>query len=252
MVNALILAGVERDNKLGLQVKANVDINGKPMIEYVVESLKECSAIEKIAVIGPYEDINNTIGGKVDIILQSKGSIMENLLEGAKYFGQQESLLVCTCDIPMLTPEAVNDFIHKCMASGADFCYPIVERRVNDQKFQGIIRTYTTLKEGTFTGGNIFFICPEVIDRCSERAKQLIASRKNVLKMAGILGWITLLRLIFKRLSIPQAESRFSKIFNIKARAIISTYPELANDVDKPSDLEYVKSYLKKRGRLIS
>jgi hypothetical protein len=31
---------------------------------------------------------------------------------------------------------------------------------------------------------------------------------------------------------------------NIKAVAVISSFPQLANDVDKPSDIEMVEKYL--------
>ena len=46
------------------------------------------------------------------------------------------------------------------------------------------------------------------------------------------------------RLSISYIEQRFSELLNIKAVAVISPFPQLANDVDKPSDIEMVEKYL--------
>ena len=36
----------------------------------------------------------------------------------------------------------------------------------------------------------------------------------------------------------------FSELLNIKAVAVISPFPQLANDVDKPSDIEWWEKYL--------
>ena len=47
------------------------------------------------------------------------------------------------------------------------------------------------------------------------------------------------------KLSISHLEQRFCELLGIKARAIISPYPELANDVDKPEDIKLAKYYLK-------
>ncbi|MBZ4645402.1 MAG: hypothetical protein PWR27_2165 [Petroclostridium sp.] len=245
MLNALILAGEDSNNKLGTQVKALIDIHGKPMVQYVIEVLKKCELVDKIGVIGPYEKLYDLLNGQVDYIIDGKGLIIDNVAEGVKFLGKEKHLIICTSDIPMLTVECVNDFIGKSRETGADLCYPIVDKTVNDIRFPGIERTYTTIKEGTFTGGNLFYINPNVIDKCCIKAQQLIVYRKNVLKMASVLGLGTLILLLTKQLTISQAEKRFSKIFDIKARAIISDYPELANDVDKPSDLAFVKAQLK-------
>jgi len=39
-------------------------------------------------------------------------------------------------------------------------------------------------------------------------------------------------------------EQRVSELFKIKARVVISEFPEIANDVDKPSDLDFVRKML--------
>ncbi|MDK2801701.1 MAG: hypothetical protein PWP27_2484 [Clostridiales bacterium] len=250
MVNALILAGEEntnnyKHNKLGVPVKALINIHGKPMVQYVIDTLKKCKLIDKIGVIGPYDKLYHLLKDKVDYIIDGKGLIIDNVIEGVAYLGTEKYLLICTCDIPMLTVESVTDFIVKAQSTQADLCYPIVDKTINDRKLPGIERTYTKIKEGTFTGGNLFYVHPNVIDKCCEKARQLIAYRKNVFKMAKILGWKALILLFTKRLTIKQVESRFSQIFNVNARAIISDYPELANDVDKPSDLALIKKQLR-------
>lgn len=245
MMNALILAGEDHRNKLGTSIKALIDIHGKPMVQYVISNLRKCGKIDQIGIIGPYEKLHPVLQHDVDHIIDGKESIVRNTIEGIYHLGEKKELLLCTCDIPLLTVEAVTDFIDKARNANAELCYPIVEKKESQKKFPGMERTYVKIKEGDFTGGNIFYIRPCIVRQCGDKAEQLITHRKNALKMAKVLGWKTLSLLLLKQLTIPQAEKRFSEIFSIKARAIVSHYPELANDVDKPSDLEYVRELFK-------
>lgn len=245
MVNALILAGEESDGgKLGARVKAAVHIHKKAMIEYIVDAMRQCGSINKILVVGPYEQLKGILGDRVDGIVGDQGSIIRNVTAGVNSFKTEDDIVICTCDIPMITVECINDFITASQRLQADFCYPIINKELNEKKFPGIVRTYTKIKEGTFTGGNMFYIRPHVVNKCCKKAEELILYRKNALKMAKVLGWKILFLLFTGKLTIPEAEKKFREIFGIKAKAIISGYPEIANDVDKPSDLEFVKNYL--------
>jgi len=245
LVNALILAGADDDaTKLGVPVKALIDIHGKPMIQYVIHALRTCGLVRKIAVVGPYHQLFPLLQNEVEYIIDDRLSIINNVLAGMEYFDKENDLLICTCDIPMITEESIRDFILKSQNLNADLCYPIVNKTFNQAKFPGIIRTYAALKEGTFTGGNLFYIKPHIIGRCCKKANEFIVYRKNVLKMAKVLGFKTLFLLCIKRLSLTYIEQRVSELFKIKARVVISEFPEIANDVDKPSDLDFVRKML--------
>ncbi|MGE4282423.1 MAG: NTP transferase domain-containing protein [Clostridia bacterium] len=245
MIDALILAGEDFERKgLGVSVKALVEIHGKPMVYYVIDALKKSGIIGKIVMVGPSKILYPLFHDQIDCIIDGKQSMLDNVFEGMQHLGVERKVLISTSDIPMLTSECINDFVVQAEQVNADLCYPIVDKAVNDLRFSGIERTYTKMKEGTFTGGNLFYVNPLIVNKCCSKAQQLINHRKNVLKMAQILGWKTLFLLFTKKLSIQYAEERFSRIFDIKAKAIISTFPELANDVDKISDLNFVKEYL--------
>ncbi len=223
-------------------------INKKPMVQYVVDALRMCSAIDQIAIVGPYEKLNAQLVASVDYIVECKGSIIDNMLKGIEVFKNRNrnDILVCTSDIPLLTPAAVLDFVNMSANSNADFCYPIVEKSIIKDKYPEIERTYVKLKDGSFTGGNIFYIKPDGIKACVKRAEQLINSRKNPAKMARVLGTKILVAFLLGRLSINEAEKKFSEVFGIKAKAVTSNFPELANDVDKPAHLEYIQKILQK------
>ncbi|TYQ14812.1 UNVERIFIED_CONTAM: Molybdopterin-guanine dinucleotide biosynthesis protein A [Acetivibrio alkalicellulosi] len=247
MLNTVILAGSQSDESWsGYKNKCLININGKALIDYVIEALKKSNDIGKIVVVGPLEDLDSYLNGKVNDIIDSKGSIVQNLIKGIKYFGTDEHLLVCTSDIPLITPEAINDFILKAKELEADFCYPVIEKTVNNKMFPEVERTFVKIKEGSFTGGNIFHMKPAVIETSVPLIEKLMDSRKNPFKMARLFGLGFFIKLLTGRLSIAIAEKKIFDILNVKAKCIISQYPEIGNDVDKLSDIIVVNAHLSK------
>lgn len=245
MFNIIILAGKQQIKDIqDPRNKALIEINGKPMIEYVIEAIGNVRAAGKIAVIGPKEEIEGILKGKVWAIVDSNESIIGNVIRGADLFKDDRFVLVTTCDIPMISKEAIEDFISQSERSRADFCYPIVEKAINDEKFPGIERTYVKMKEGVFTGGNLILVNPKVLGKGKRIGERLFKARKNPLRMAWILGFALNLRLLTGTLSIEDVEKRFLKVTGINGKAIISNYPELSNDVDKESDLNFARRYL--------
>ncbi len=245
MLNAVILAGEQPvKGSEHIRNKALFPINGKYMAEYVIDAVRNASGIGKIVVVGPEKELKEYFHDKVDAIIDSNGTIMENIRAAVNYLGYGSNLLICTSDIPMITPEAINDFVRKCEEVKGDLCYPIIEKRVNDVKYPGVERTYVKVREGVFTGGNIIYANPVILQRGYEFADRLLKARKNPLKMAWILGFTFMLQLMLGTLSIKRVEKKFSRLMDMKGKAIISEFPEIGNDVDKPSDVKIATSYL--------
>ncbi|HHV74282.1 MULTISPECIES: nucleotidyltransferase family protein [unclassified Thermoanaerobacterium] len=239
-MNALILAGSTGDEKL--PEKALIKIKDRYMISYVIDALRGSGKVDKIAVVGDREKLQCIDG--IDILIDQGNSIIENVVKGVEPFKNDRRVLILTCDIPMLTKEAVIDFVEQSEALNADLCYPIVKREDNERKFPDAKRTYAKIKEGTFTGGNIFYINPQIVDACIEAAKQFIAFRKKPWKLGQLLGFRILILFAFGRVTISQLERKVSELFNINAKAVISKYPEIGNDVDKDEDVEMANKYI--------
>src|SRR5665811_2355442 len=109
MFNALILAGMKEKGPLEIAEKVDnkalIMINGRPMIEYIVDVLNNSENIDQILVVGPKKELHPYIGKKVKEILNSGNSILENMEIGLNYFNSADSLLLLTSDIPLITPE---------------------------------------------------------------------------------------------------------------------------------------------------
>ena len=244
-MNAIVLAGEKKsDNVNALENKALLKIKNKYMVEHVLDALHNVKCIEKIAIVGQKDKLSEAVGHKVDYVVEGTDSIVENIIKSLEHFPGEKEMLVLTCDIPMITVEAIEHFILESRESGADLCYSIVDKRVNDEKYPEVKRTYAKLREGQFTGGNVFYFNPEIKDNIKDFAEQMLEYRKSPAKMAGVLGIGFLIRLALGILTINAVKKKLKKLIGVNAAAVISPYPEIGNDVDKESDIEFVEKYL--------
>lgn len=242
MVNAVILAGDCEDNG---NSKALIKISSKYMVEYVIESLRDSGCVERILIVGN-EALKEKIGDKVDEFILARGDILDNAMAAFDSAVRNEMpFIICTSDIPMVKGEAIRDFVEKCQVRNLEFGYPIIDKRLNDLKYPTVKRTYVKMKGGTYTGGNVLYIKPQAVNVFGEKARLIVQNRKNPLRMGRVLGFTFLIRLFMGRLSIMSVEKKLYKKFKLRFGAVITQYPEIGNDVDKPSDFEFVKNYIK-------
>ncbi len=247
-INTIILAGATTKGSLKERVstdfEALIPIAGKPMVEYVVEALKQTGRINSIVIVGPTDELSPLFHDGDIHLVPNGSSIDENVFRGVEYLNQDGWVLVVSSDIPLLTPEAVNDFLDNCEGE-ADFYYPIVTRDSVERAFGDIKRTYVNVYEGMFTGGNILLSRSEIIQKSLEKGRELINLRKSPLKLAGVLGFGFLLKFVTRSLKIAEAERVVSRLLEVQGRAVITGFPEIGVDVDKPEDLEIVSKKIK-------
>ncbi len=249
IVDAVVLAGAANTGKLrGISDCTNealIPIHGRPMVQYVVEALNGAAKVGRIVVVGP-DELRAALQGTGAVLVPSTNSITDNVKRGLEELDSERMALLVTSDIPLVTSEAVEDFINRCSELPGDLFYPIVSKEVNDVNYPGTARTYFRLREGTFTGGNLFLALPRVVLECQPMLERVFAMRKKPWQLSRLLGFSFILKFLLRRLAIHEIEERVRDIFSIKGVAVITPYPEIGIDVDKPSDLELVTSALKR------
>lgn len=252
MIDAIVLAGAANTGPLKdvspAASEAMILISGRPMISYVLSALLESEKIGRVIVVGPSDvaDANFGLDRSERIeYLPSADSMIENLLLGLEKLAGQHRVLVVTSDVPLLTSEAVDDFIMRCKSVDADVYYPIVSEETNVSRFPGVERTYVNLKEGTFTGGNLALVAPDALTRGRRVIEQAFQMRKKPVKLARLLGFRFIVKFGMRRLSLHEIEQRAADILGYRGVAIVSPFPEVGIDVDKPSDIEVVERALR-------
>lgn len=247
MLKALILAGSGKSNKLKEKEespKALIKINGREMILYIIDALQKLGYIEKIVVVGPEKKLRSVLKNYDVDVVEEGDELIDNVMKGLECFSDEDEVLIITSDIPMITPEALDDFIKSAKELNADFAYPIIPREDTEKKYPGVKRTYARVKEGTFTGGNAVLVRVGSAKGCVDKAREFFLYRKSPWKLAGILGIPIVLKFLLGRLTISEIEKRVFELFGINARAVISRFPEIGSDVDKESDLELARRVL--------
>lgn len=249
MLDAVILAGSLNSGPLrecsGEVNEAMIKIGSKPMIRYVVDALIKSKNINRVVIVGPSE-IKGFFPEKSVEVVYHEGSAVKNLVKGLEFVDKSKKTLIAACDIPLLTTQAVDDLISKSKDQEIDFYYPIVPMEIIHRTFPDIKRTSVSLKEGMFTGGNLFIINPWAVERCIDKLEEFISFRKSPIQLCKLLGMTLVIKFLFNRLSISEIEQKASEILRINGRAIITNYSEIGVDVDKPSDYLIVSNYLEK------
>ncbi|MCS7241867.1 nucleotidyltransferase family protein [Candidatus Caldatribacterium sp.] len=253
MPDALILAGGSREGviekKFGVLNRALLVIHGKFMIEYVIEALRNVSSIRRIVVVGPVPVLQTRIGALVDAVVEAGDDPFASTLKGLEVLQTEEKVLVVTSDLPLLRAEAVRDFLARCAEVVADFYYPIVRRETYEARIGGGKRTFVCLREGCFTGGNLLLLDPKVVQAKRDWIARVVAFRKNPIAIARLLGLRTIMKLLLRRLTIPDVEERVAYILGVRGRAIITPYAEIGFDVDTVEHVSLAEKLLEEERR---
>ncbi len=249
-MHAIVIAGSGKSETLassyGFTNKALLPINDVPMISYVLDALVKCQSIQQIVVVGPVDQLSAFAPEQVKLLPET-GDAIQNVLDALKFLPGEQKVMLCTSDIPMITPEALDAIFSAVGAKEADLYYPIISRQDCERRYPGVKRTYVKLTEGEYTGGNIFVVNPEKAVPLAATFRRLMQSRKQPLKMLmvfGIPGVVFALKLLTGLLTVGELEQKMSKILQLRGAAVFCSYPEVGTDVDKDSDLELARRVL--------
>jgi GTP:adenosylcobinamide-phosphate guanylyltransferase len=247
-VDAVILAGGDGEViDPTCRFKGLLPVAGKPLVEWVVDAFRAASMVNEIAVVIPTAEGLGSWVDRVDKLVISDGAFMDNVLAGAAAFRVDRPVLVATGDIPLVTPEAIDDLIRTSLAAEADFTYPMVERTEMDRQFPGGERTYFRLKSGWHTGGNAMLVNPRLIPAAHDLGQRLFDQRKNAAGMLRIAGLGFVVRFLLGMLEPQDLAGKIQQLLGGTGAAVVTHHASLAVDVDKPSDLALVERVLAER-----
>jgi len=243
-IGAIILAGggVPATLSQYCTYRALLRLNGRYLLEYLLDALRGIPSIERISLVAPAETLAD-LDSLPCIKVAASDTLVDNMQRGADAL-EDATLTHClfiTGDVPLVTAEGLSDFIRASIESTAALSYPIIPQAASERRFPGAKRTYVRLREGTFTGGNAFLTRAHLLDDKHAIIQELYLSRKNPFKLAKIFGWSVVLRLLLGILSLPYMEKVASRILSAPARAIITQHAEIGFDVDKADDLAAVE-----------
>lgn len=240
-LTAVVLAGGPPDDvsrtEPGAPNKAFVRIAGRALVERVLSALRAARSIDRIRVVAPVSTHGSPVLALADEFRADGIRITHSLRNGLDALPPDDVALVVASDLPVLTPQCVDDFAERAATCGADAAYGCVARTVHVAKYPHVRHTWARMREGTFCGGGIMALRPRVLPSLERFLEQLGAARKKPWRLARVFGIAVLVKYATGQLTIADAETRASLLLQAPVRAIVSPYAETAINVDGAEDI---------------
>ncbi|MFN3648689.1 MAG: NTP transferase domain-containing protein [Armatimonadota bacterium] len=245
-VPALVLAGgrtsPEFAAEAGTPHRSLAEINGWPMVRYVLHALRQAETIGEVILVSPagfprFEEADEQV--------VAEGTLPENISAGLTRCPGAAHVLLVTGDIPFVTPAAVDDYVRQCRSVGADCCYAAVPREACEKSFPGMRRTYFHDPETVVTGGNVVFQRVEAFPKQAALLEEAHRRRKNPLFLVRLIGPGNLLKFLLKRLTLADIDRAASSRMGVQCRLVVTPHASLGTDVDRPDDLRHARGILR-------
>jgi GTP:adenosylcobinamide-phosphate guanylyltransferase len=227
--------------------KAVLDVAGKPMVQWVLDAISGTESVERVVLISLPEEAGLTCSKPVTY-LPDQGGLLENVRGGIEKAvdinPEATHVLTVSSDIPIIKSEMIDWMVKENSGSDLELYYTVILREVMEKRFPESKRSYTLLKDAELCGGDLNMIRSSTVHANVDLWDQIVAARKSVFKQAALLGYGNLLLLLSRQLTLDGAVKRVTEKMNITGKAVISPYAELGMDVDKPHQLEIVRTEL--------
>lgn len=248
-IAAAVLAGGTTKGELreacGVTETALIALAGRPMGRYVVDALARTSQVDDVVIVAPAgSEVARSEWPGARTVTSAGGRMIDSIAAAAKVLADRDMILVAACDMPLVTPEALAHLSDAALAADVDCCYSMVERRVLEARYPGSQRTWVRLRDGVFTGGNVVALRPSFVLERREVIERAFSLRKRPLRLARMLGFGLVIAVLLGLASSDRVAARASEILDCTVAVVKSPYAEIGIDVDKPSDLEFVKRVL--------
>lgn len=229
--------------------KALIDVAGKPMAQWILDALEGSQAIENILIVGL--DGSEGLSSKKKLhYLPNQGGMIENIIGAAREINsinpQAEHILIASSDIPTITPEMV-DWVVSQTRPEDDVVFNAIERSAMEARFPDSNRTFTKLKGIQLCGGDMNVVALRTVLAKNSVWQKLADARKSPLRQAALVGFDTLLAVLFRAVDMEGAARLVSRNLGIAGRAVLCPFAEVGMDVDKDQQLALVRSDLAAR-----
>ncbi|MCE9645847.1 MAG: nucleotidyltransferase family protein [Chloroflexi bacterium] len=227
--------------------KALIDVAGKPMVQWILDALGNSKKVDRVIVIGLTPKSGLTCKKPLHYI-SNQGRMLANIVAGVnkalELNRKTEYVLLVSSDIPALKGEMVDWLVNTAMKTKDDLYYGVCPREVMEARYPTSHRTYTQLKDMEVCGADVNIIHVSMTTDHLDTWEQLIGNRKSPLRQAAVIGWDTLYQLFTRQFTLQGLVERASERIGIKGRAIIWSHAEPCMDVDKPHQLEIMRTDL--------
>jgi GTP:adenosylcobinamide-phosphate guanylyltransferase len=222
----------------GVEHKALITLGGQTLLERVLDALTAAGA-PRIAVSTSHPEVVRLaeLGGAR--VLPAEAGPSLSVRRGLEILGAP--LLITTCDHALLQPAWIGRFLDDAPPD-ADICALVARRDVVERAAPGAKRTYLRFADGDWSGCNLFLVRTLSGLAAVDLWRTVEADRKKPWRIVRLLGPHLLFRYLTGRLTLAEALAGLGRLCGVRAAAVASPFGLAAVDVDKPSDLDFVRA----------
>jgi GTP:adenosylcobinamide-phosphate guanylyltransferase len=250
-LTVLVLAGSRHGATDPMAVAAHVShkallpVGGTPMLLRVIRALRATPAVGRIVVSSERTDLLDGFPESAEILsIRAESSPSRSVAAALETFGAP--LLVTTADHALLSPAILADFLSRAPQS-ADAVAAVARSDVIRAGFPGTQRTWIRLRDGDFSGCNLFLLRREKALRAVAFWRRIEERRKSPLAMAWLIGPAALIGYALRILTLDGVARLLSRRTGAALAVTALSHADAAIDVDKPADLELVERTLAAR-----
>lgn len=245
--SALVLAGSRGGTDpvadyAGVSHKGLITLRGETLLARVLKALAAAGA-DRIGVSTSDPAIEAALAGIATSarteVLPATPSPSLSVGDAARRLGFP--LLVTTCDHALLQPEWVSRFLADVPAD-ADIAALLAPEAAVRAAAPTTERSYLSFRDGRYSGCNLFYLANERALQVIALWRQVEVHRKRPWRIAAMLGPSILVGYLLGRLTLDDAVARIGRKAGVRAAAVRTPFGLCAVDVDKPSDLDLVRS----------
>ncbi len=228
--------------------KAFLDVGGQTLVELTTSALRAAATVGEVVAIGPHALLGHPVSLELDAVYERRSAEragnIELALEVAR--GWRHALLAA-CDLPMLTPEGIDDFVRQA-PDAAHVAYPVVRWEVAHQRYPGYEWRPVRLGDGGFIGGAMLVVDVAQVRQRAGLVQQAFGRRRSQLALARVLGPVTLMKFLLGRATVGGLLERIAAATGLHVAAVESQHPEIALDIDEERHLTMVERALAQAG----
>jgi hypothetical protein len=216
-------------------------------MQVIVDALRASGAVRRIIGIAA-EAVAKRITN-VDVWLPAGPGGPENILNGLAALESPETpAIVCTSDLPLLTPEAVRAFVSACRPE-ADVTLGLVSAAAYEAAFPGAPTSqWVQLRDvGPVTLGGVFQIRPALLLRNSARLTQAMDARKSQFRMIRLLGPSLICQWAANALTLRSLKARGEALLGGQVQVLRNLPPVLSFDIDTEDDYTYADTCIQEQ-----
>jgi len=241
---ALVLAGSRGGidpvaDYAGVSHKGLILLGGQTLLARVLGALDKAGATRIGVSTADIAIIDALTGFETANPLPAAGGPSQSVHDAASLMGTP--LLVTTVDHALLQPEWITEFLAKAPVD-ADIAILLAPEAVVRAAAPETQRTYWRFRDGGYSGCNLFLLRNDTALNAVDFWRKAEALRKQPWRIAALLGPVMLIRYALGLMTLDETLERLGRAAGVRAAAVRSSYGLAAVDVDKPSDLDLVRT----------